>query len=91
MMDLRAVERPTRPTKARFLWKQVKQRSMDKTMTQDKTSPESKPKSNPASAQDGTDPSSPAPKAEKETLSKEEQMARFEDALKDEDWGHQPC
>ena len=85
MMDLRAVERPTRPTKARFLWKQVKQRSMDKTMTQDKTSPESKPKSNPASAQDGTDPSSPAPKAEKETLSKEEQMARFEDALKDED------
>jgi hypothetical protein len=24
-------------------------------------------------------------------LSAEEQMARFEKALKDEDWGHQPC
>ena len=24
-------------------------------------------------------------------LSREEQMARFEEALKEEDWGHQPC
>jgi hypothetical protein len=24
-------------------------------------------------------------------LSKEEQMARFEEALKESDWGHQPC
>jgi hypothetical protein len=24
-------------------------------------------------------------------LSPEEQMARFEDALKESDWGHQPC
>ena len=24
-------------------------------------------------------------------LSKEEQMARFEEQLKEEDWGHQPC
>lgn len=24
-------------------------------------------------------------------LSPEEQMAAFEEALKDEDWGHQPC
>jgi len=24
-------------------------------------------------------------------LSPEEQMARFEEALKAEDWGHQPC
>jgi hypothetical protein len=24
-------------------------------------------------------------------LSPEEQMARFEAALKEEDWGHQPC
>lgn len=23
--------------------------------------------------------------------SPEEQMARYEEALKDEDWGHQPC
>ena len=26
-----------------------------------------------------------------EKLTPEEQMARFEDALKEEDWGHQPC
>jgi hypothetical protein len=26
-----------------------------------------------------------------ETLSAEEQMARYEEALKEEDWGHQPC
>lgn len=25
------------------------------------------------------------------TLSPEEQMARFEEALKESDWGHQPC
>ncbi len=24
-------------------------------------------------------------------VSREEQLARFEDALKEEDWGHQPC
>jgi len=38
----------------------------------------------------GTQPagdSSPEPKK----LTKEEQMARFEEQLKDEDWGHQPC
>jgi len=26
-----------------------------------------------------------------EALSAEEQMARYEDALKEDDWGHQPC
>lgn len=26
-----------------------------------------------------------------EQLSAEEQMARFEEGLKDDDWGHQPC
>jgi hypothetical protein len=26
-----------------------------------------------------------------EQLSPEEQMARFEQELKDKDWGHQPC
>jgi len=31
-----------------------------------------------------------APPPTKE-LTPEEQMARFEDALKEEDWGHQPC
>ena len=28
---------------------------------------------------------------EKEKLDKEEQMAQFEEALKNSDWGHQPC
>lgn len=31
----------------------------------------------------------PAPKPE--TLTAEEQMARYEEALKNDDWGHQPC
>lgn len=26
-----------------------------------------------------------------EELSAEEQMARYEESLKDDDWGHQPC
>jgi hypothetical protein len=26
-----------------------------------------------------------------EKLSPEEQMAKFEEAMKNEDWGHQPC
>ena len=30
-------------------------------------------------------------KASSESLSKEEQLARFEESLKHEDWGHQPC
>ncbi len=33
-------------------------------------------------ADDETCPDEPTP---------EEQMAKFEDALKEEDWGHQPC
>jgi len=35
----------------------------------------------------------PAPATQPATgaLSPEEQMARFEDALKESDWGHQPC
>lgn len=27
----------------------------------------------------------------KKELSREEQLAQFEEALKEEDWGHQPC
>ncbi len=34
---------------------------------------------------------SPGEDGRTSTLTKEEQMAQFEDALKDEDWGHQPC
>lgn len=30
-------------------------------------------------------------KDQAKTLTAEEQMAQFEDALKEEDWGHQPC
>jgi len=30
-------------------------------------------------------------RAEVTKLTAEEQMARFEEALKQEDWGHQPC
>ena len=29
--------------------------------------------------------------AELEELSPEEQMAKFEEAMKNDDWGHQPC
>ena len=29
--------------------------------------------------------------ASKEDLTPEEQMAKFEEAMKNEDWGHQPC
>lgn len=29
--------------------------------------------------------------AQPKKLSKEEQMAKFEEAMKNEDWGHQPC
>ena len=36
----------------------------------------------------GPEPGTPPPTQE---LTPEEQMARFEDALKEEDWGHQPC
>ena len=33
----------------------------------------------------------PADDAKPKTLTAEEQMAQFEEALKEEDWGHQPC
>lgn len=38
-----------------------------------------------------TPPTTDASSSDGETLSKEEQMARYEESLKDEDWGHQPC
>lgn len=40
-------------------------------------------------AKDGKGEREPAPK--EKALSADEQMARYEEALKDEDWGHQPC
>lgn len=36
----------------------------------------------------GSAPSDPAAPRQ---LTKEEQMALYEDSLKEEDWGHQPC
>jgi hypothetical protein len=36
-------------------------------------------------------PSASTPEAPALPASPEEQMARFEEALKEEDWGHQPC
>jgi hypothetical protein len=39
----------------------------------------------PAGPESGTPPEPPA------ELTPEEQMARFEEALKETDWGHQPC
>ena len=43
------------------------------------------PKSDAATASDAQNPDAP------KKLSAEEQMAAFEDALKESDWGHQPC
>ncbi len=42
----------------------------------------------PGSANDNAQPDALHPS---KTLSEEEQMARYEEALKEEDWGHQPC
>lgn len=48
--------------------------------------PRSPSPADPAAPPAATPDSPPAP-----PLSREEQMARFEEALKEEDWGHQPC
>jgi len=45
----------------------------------------------PADAEAGTPGGSPDAADAAPPLSKEEQMARFEDQLKEDDWGHQPC
>lgn len=37
------------------------------------------------------DPSIPVPDIPANQLTPEEQMARFEKELKENDWGHQPC
>lgn len=42
------------------------------------------------SPKDAVSPTAHDPNAPKK-LSPEEQMAAFEDALKEADWGHQPC
>ena len=40
---------------------------------------------------EATGDSTPETPEESEELSPEEQMARYEESLKDTDWGHQPC
>jgi len=40
---------------------------------------------------DEDDPAAEKAEQEPTPLSEEEQMAAFEDALKESDWGHQPC
>lgn len=37
------------------------------------------------------EPATPAAPDDAPESTPEEQMARFEEALKEEDWGHQPC
>lgn len=40
---------------------------------------------------DEVQPAAEEAEQERVQLSEEEQMAAFEDALKESDWGHQPC
>ena len=38
-----------------------------------------------------SEPESDGERKAKPELTPEEQMARYEEALKEDDWGHQPC
>ena len=53
------------------------------------------PNSTPNSQENGESTSqqsgAPEPSAEKKKLTPEEQMALYEESLKETDWGHQPC
>lgn len=42
-------------------------------------------------APDSGKPEDPKAGMEPRELTPEEQMERYEDALKEDDWGHQPC
>ena len=48
-------------------------------------------KQNPDDTNSSGQPGSTKGSAPETKLSKEEQMAKFEEAMKNEDWGHQPC
>ena len=57
---------------------------MDEPSSEDKPAEDAaaaKPKADPEDGKDG----------KKKKLTPEEQMAAFEKAMKEEDWGHQPC
>lgn len=51
--------------------------------------------SDPSPAQDSPDPKSAAPASDEvkdpNELTPEEQMEKFAEQLKEDDWGHQPC
>jgi hypothetical protein len=49
------------------------------------------PGSDPEKAPPDMSPPSATDSAQPEILTAEEQMRRFEDDLKNTDWGHQPC
>lgn len=40
---------------------------------------------------ENTSPQSAETQGSQPKMSREEQLAQFEEALKEEDWGHQPC
>jgi hypothetical protein len=48
-------------------------------------------KQNPDDTNSSGQPGSTKGSAPEKKLTKEEQMAKFEEAMKNEDWGHQPC
>ena len=54
------------------------------------TTPKSQPVAKPKLI-DTTVPAAAEPEVPVEELSPEEQMARFEKELREDDWGHQPC
>ena len=58
--------------------------------TMDEPANEDKPKPV-AEGQDAAVPAGEKPAQAKKKLTPEEQMAAFEKAMKEEDWGHQPC
>jgi hypothetical protein len=57
-------------------------------ISEDQSTP---PPSLPVASPSQAGPESVAPPEPPAELTPEEQMARFEDALKESDWGHQPC
>ena len=53
--------------------------------------PDDKPAQSSDSPMPDSDPKATQEDAAPKPLSKEEQLARFEESLKHDDWGHQPC
>jgi|GEM_PF-810168 hypothetical protein len=53
--------------------------------------PDDKPAQSNDSPMPDSDPKATQEDAAQKPLSKEEQLARFEESLKHDDWGHQPC